>query len=269
MRYCSKCGKENSDEAEFCKHCGEKLSLGVRYTKPRASGWGVARVAAAIVGAIMVFTALGLIVGGGSLRFIQSNIVDDEGFIMSGVERLSTDSYALVFEDIDIEIDEDAEPFIGWFGDLVTLKLTAESNVPGKPVFVGIADYGSVAVHLSPVSYDRLIALEWKYDPYSNDFPDIVYSHHSGGAPAGPPTVHSFWVAHASGSGPETITWPVAPGRYWVVVMNEDASSGVDVDFQMGAKVPILKDLGNILLTVGLLVGLLGAAVIYYGAIKR
>ena len=106
-------------------------------------------------------------------------------------------------------------------------------------------------------------------DPWGNDFPDYVYSHHSGGAPAGPPTIHSFWTASATGSGQETLTWGVEPGRYWVVVMNEDASQGVDVDLQIGAKVPILKNLGDVLLTVGVLVGLVGAAVIYYGAIKR
>ncbi|MCK4582288.1 DUF4389 domain-containing protein, partial [Candidatus Bathyarchaeota archaeon] len=90
-----------------------------------------------------------------------------------------------------------------------------------------------------------------------------------GGAPAAPPTIHSFWAAFATGSVHETVTWSVAPGRYWVVVMNEDASQGVDVDLQMGAKVPILKNLDDVLLTVGVLVGLVGAAVIYYGAVKR
>jgi hypothetical protein len=269
LRYCPKCGEENSDDAEFCKSCGENMSRTIRYTKPRDTGWGVARVAALVIGAILVFTSLGLILGGGSLRMVQSAIVDGEGYIMSGVESLASDSYAIVFEDIDIEIDSDAGPFREWFKDLVTVKLTAKNNNPGKNVFVGIVDYGSVQSYLGDVSYDRLIDTDWEYDPWGNDFPDYVYRHHSGGAPTGPPTIHSFWTAFATGSGQETLTWGVEPGRYWVVMMNEDASQGVDLDLQIGAKVPILEDLGDMLLTVGVLVGLVGAAVIYYGAIKR
>ncbi|MBN2336662.1 zinc ribbon domain-containing protein [Candidatus Bathyarchaeota archaeon] len=267
MRYCSKCGKENRDEAEFCKHCGEKLAQGVTYTKPKGSGWDLAKVLLTVIGAVMIFTALGLVVGGGSLRAVQSNLMDDDGFMMSGVETLSTDSYALVFEDIDIEMDEDARRFSRMFEGLVTFKLDAESN-NGKPVFVGVAEYSSVAGYLDDVSYDRFVTLDWEYDPWTSDFPEYVYSHHSGEAPAGPPTMHSFWVAHAMGAA-EVLTWELTPGRYWLVVMNEDASSGVDVDFQMGAKVPILKDLGNILLTTGVVIGLIGAALIYYGVVKR
>jgi len=269
LRYCPKCGAENSDDAVFCKSCGEDMTRTIRYTKPRDTGWGVVRVVALVIGAILVFTSLGLILGGGSLRMVQSTIVDSEGYIMSGVETLASDSYAIVFEDIDIEIDADAGPFMEWFSDLITVKITATNNDPARNVFLGIADYGSAHIYLADVSYDRFIETDLKYDPWGSDFPDYLYSHHGGSAPAGPPTIHSFWTAFATGSSHETVTWSVAPGRYWVVVMNEDASQGVDVDLQIGAKVPLLKDLGDVLLTVGVLVGLVGAAVIYYGAVKR
>jgi ribosomal protein L40E len=269
LRYCPRCGAENSDDAEYCKSCGENMSRTIRYAKPRDTGWGLARAAALIIGGLLVLTSFGLIMGGGSLRMVQSTIVDSEGYIMSGVESLDSDSYAIVFEDIDIEIDADAGPFREWFRNLITVKLTATNNDPGRNVFVGIADSGSAQSYLGDVSYDRLLETDWEYDAWGNDFPDYVYSHHGGGAPAGPPTIHSFWVAHATGSGRETLTWGVEPGRYWVVVMNEDASQGLDVDLQIGAKVPLLKDLGDVLLTVGVLVGLVGAAVIYYGAIRR
>jgi len=269
LRYCPRCGEENSDDAEFCKSCGADMTRPIRYTKPRDAGWGAARAVALVIGALLVFTSLGLIVGGGSLRMVQSNIVDGEGYIMSGVERLTSDSHAIVFEDIDIHIDADAGPIRDWLKDLMTVKITATSNAPGKNVFIGIADYGSAYSYLGDVSFDRLVGTDWKYDPWGGGFPDYTYSRHGGGAPAGPPTVHSFWTAFETGSSSETLTWGVKTGRYWVVVMNEDASPGLDVDLEVGARVPILKDLGDVLLTVGVLVGLVGAAVIYYGALKR
>jgi len=72
LRYCPKCGEDNSDDTEFCKSCGENMSRTIKYTKTRDTGWGVARVVALVIGAIMVFTSLGLILGGGSLRMVQS-----------------------------------------------------------------------------------------------------------------------------------------------------------------------------------------------------
>jgi len=268
LRYCPKCGKENSDEAEFCKYCGERLGS-VTYVKPRGSGWDAGRVIVTIIGAIMIFTAFGLVMGGSSLRFIGEAMMDEEGFMVSGVEGISTDSHALVFQDMDVQIDYEASRVLRAMGGDIAFKVEAQSRDPSKRVFLGVAQDQNAASYLSAVEYDRLVSGSWEYDPFIDDFPDYALSRHPGSAPSGPPTMHSWWVAQEAGLGAQVLTWRPTSGSYWVVVMNEDASAGVDVDVRLGVRVPILGSLGSILLTSGILIGLIGAVILYFAVVRR
>ena len=268
MRYCPKCGKENSDTAEFCKHCGEKLA-GVTYVKTRGSGWDAGRVIVTIVGVIMIFTAFGLVMGGSSLRFIRGTIMDDEGFIVSGVKDVSSSSYAIVFQNLDVHIDDEASRVLRAMGGDIVFKLEAKGGDPSKAVFLGVAQDSDAAAYLGQVEYDRLESSRWEYDPFVNDFPEYTLSRHSGSAPSGPPTMHSFWVAHQTGTGSQVLTWRPTTGSYWVVVMNEDASAGVDLDVMLGVRVPLLESFGGILLASGIIIGLIGGFIIYYAVIRR
>ncbi len=265
MRYCPKCGKENSDTAEFCKYCGEKLA-GVTYVKPRGSGWDAGRVIVTIIGAIMVFTAFGLVMGGWGLRAVRETIMDEEGYIVSGVQRMSTDSYALVFQDLDVRINYEASRFLRSMGGDIVFKLEAGGS---KPVFLGVARDADASTYLGSVEYDRLVSGSWEYDPFINDFPDYAVSRHPGAEPSAPPTVHSFWSAQAYGSGDQILTWRPTTGSYWVVLMNEDASPGVSADVQMGVRVPLIGSLGTILFTAGVIIGLIGCVILYFAVVRR
>jgi flagellar biogenesis protein FliO len=46
-------------------------------------------------------------------------------------------------------------------------------------------------------------------------------------------------------------------GNFWIVGMNADGSMGVDIEVQMGARLPILQTIGGILLAVGLILVLI------------
>ncbi|OGD46013.1 hypothetical protein A3K69_07960 [Candidatus Bathyarchaeota archaeon RBG_16_57_9] len=268
MRYCPKCGKENSDTAEFCRHCGERMA-GVTYVKPRGSEWNAGRVIVTIIGALMVFTAFGLIMGGGSLRALSGTIMDEDGYIVSGLERLSTDSYAMVVQDLDVHIDYEASRVLRAMGGDIVFKLEARSRDPSKPVFLGVAQDQYASTYLGQVEYDRLVSGRWEYDPFVNDFPDYTLSRHPGQAPSGPPTMHSFWAAHQAGTGNQVLTWSPTTGSYWVVVMNEDASAVVDADVRLGVRVPLIGSLGSILLASGIVMGLIGAVILYFTVVRR
>ena len=268
MRYCSACGVENSDAAEFCKHCGEKLAS-VTYVKPRRAEWEAGRIIVTIVGVIMILVAFGLIMGGSSLNFITETIGDENGFVVSGVEGVSSSSYALVFQDVDVHIDHEASRFLRAMGGSIVFKLEALSSNPSKPVFLGIAQDQYASAYLNQVEYDRLVSSRWEYDPFVNDFPEYALVRYPGSAPSGPPTMHSFWVAHQTGTGKQVLSWIPTTGSYWLVVMNEDASAGVDVDVQLGVRVPLFESLGNVLLASGIIIGLIGGFIVYHAAIRR
>jgi hypothetical protein len=275
VKYCPKCGKENNDEAQFCVQCGERLTDQVRYVKRREAAWGAGRIILVILGAIILLASIGLVAGGLSLQAIQESVTNSEGYIMSDFKQVSTNTYAIVVENIDINIVEPEDPFgrgitrsIGRdLANFATFKVTAESN-NGKPVFVGIASINDVAPYLSNVDYDRAVIGEWNYDPWNPNFPSYDLDNHPGAAPGTVPTIYSYWSALDSGES-ATMTWGLTPGNYWLVIMNEDASEGVNVDMQVGAKISILGTLSNIMLSVGIILGLIGAVMIYYGAIHR
>ena len=77
-----------------------------------------------------------------------------------------------------------------------------------------------------------------------------TYTLHPGGAPATPPAEAGFWVAQASGSGTQTLTWAPSSGDWTIMVMNAEGTPGVSVRADAGATVPALT-----WVAIGLLVG--------------
>ncbi len=93
--------------------------------------------------------------------------------------------------------------------------------------------------------------------------PATRYVDHSGGAPVSPPADLDIWVAQSSGTGSQVVDWSVEPGRWAVVVMNEDGTAGIDVDADVGLTVPWLREIAATLIVVGGLGILIGGALIF------
>jgi hypothetical protein len=73
----------------------------------------------------------------------------------------------------------------------------------------------------------------------------------AGTAPAMPPTRAALWVARSSGSGPQTLIWPVSSGNWKMVVMNADSSRPVSVSVNIAARLPALTAIAVGLLAAG------------------
>ncbi|MQY82265.1 hypothetical protein GH157_01065 [archaeon] len=147
--------------------------------------------------------------------------------------------------------------------EIVTIKFVVESNDPSSEILIAIAHEGQAENYLEGVEYDELSRLSWSYDPWTNEEPDISYSRHGGGAPEVAPVVISSWEAVSVGSGAQDLSWEPVSGSYWIVVMNADGSAGVDADVKLGARVPILQNIGNMLVFGGIVALLIGAFVLY------
>src|SRR5205823_5502418 len=113
---------------------------------------------------------------------------------------------------------------------LARLRITATSTDAAKPLFIGIARTNDVDAYLARVEHDELRDI--KLDPFSIDYRRL-----GAGAPTTLPATRRIWRAQATGTGTQTISWPVEKGHWSAVVMNADGSRPVSVDAQLAAHV--------------------------------
>ena len=131
---------------------------------------------------------------------------DDDGFLMSPTEELSTPTYAIVSERADLDT-EGAEWALETFLGIVRIR--SEST---RPVFVGIGPAADVERYLDAVEHDVVT-------DFIHRDPD--YGRRDGARRPAPPGVQRFWVASAAGSGEQTLEWDPKDGDWRAVVFME------------------------------------------------
>lgn len=216
-----------------------------------ARRWSAGRVVSIVIGSILALVSLGLLAGGGTLVVIDQTQRDSDGFLMSPSERLSTGTYALVSETLDVDV---AAP--DWVVDelLGTLRIRAETD-PGVPLFLGIAPEDEGDAYLRGVGH--AVVTGFAADP--------DYETTRGGPPATPPAEQTFWVAETSRAGEQTLDWEVEDGSWLIVAMNADGSRGVEAEVSVGAELDALLWIGIVLLAIGLVLALAAAGLVYLG----
>jgi len=85
-----------------------------------------------------------------------------------------------------------------------------------------------------------------------------TYSNHPGSESAPQPSSSSIWLA--SGSGADTAKYEkmMVSGSYWVVIMNVDGSSGLNVDLQVSGTMPLMLGLPSTLVILGIISAIVG-----------
>jgi hypothetical protein len=165
--------------------------------------------------------------------------------------RAVGDGNALVFDEIALD------PSFPTSGDLsTTLEVTVDGR--GKDVFLGIGRTDFVAKYLDGVPIDRIVQINW---------PGGVRTEHVDGTatPEDPPAHKKFWKA--SDEGPQaSIRWTLQGGDWTLVIMNADASAGVDVTGSGSVTLPLLGPIGAAILAVGLIALVAGVLLTISGA---
>jgi hypothetical protein len=213
-----------------------------------------ARIVALVAAAVLGLVSLGLLAAGGGLLWADSK-EDADGYISTGRDPFATETYALATEDLDIDAHG-----TGWLVNddrYGKIRLRA-SSTDGKPVFLGIARTPDAERYLGDVRHDVVTDVE--YDPF-----DAEYRESAGSRRPAAPADERFWVASAQGAGNQTLTWDVEHGNWSVVVMNADATRGVDVELSAGAEVPFLEPAGWGALIAGLVTFSLAALLTVLG----
>jgi hypothetical protein len=173
---------------------------------------------------------------------------DADGFHTTAAHTYSTPTRALTTDNLD------ATGVPDWLGErLGTVRIDPQ----GTGAFVGIARTRDVDAYLDQVGHDQITDLD--YDPF-----DIDTARRAGEGRPAMPAAQTFWSASSTGG--RELEWKVREGDWTVVVMNEDASPGVSVDAKVGAKLPLLDDLGWGLAIPGAVLGLVSIALIALGA---
>ena len=198
------------------------------------------RVGMLVAGIIVGFIALGLVAGGGVLVWAHATQRDAEGFYTFDARPFGAPGYAVTSEDVNL-----GEKPSGWFpSGLATVRIRATSDAD---IFVGIARRTDVARYLEGVAHS--VVNEIQGSPFR-----VTYRQVAGDATPAPPADETFWAASVSGSGEKPLTWDLEKGEWVLVVMNTDASQGVDVRLAAGVKTGLLLPIGIGLLVFGLLV---------------
>ena len=216
-----------------------------------APRFGAKRVLLLVIGGLVgLFGLLVLAAGGAAVWGLTQR--DDSGYFSTGTGRLSTPSFALASSSLDI--GPAAPRLLG--EDFATVRLQATS---ARPVFVGIGPSTEVGRYLGRVQHREIT--DFDTDPFR------VTSHGTaGGETPAPPASQRFWAVQTSGTGTQTIKWPVEKGSWSAVVMNADGSRNVAVGLRIGARIPALGWVAFGLIAAGLVVLLLGGVLIYLGA---
>lgn len=217
-------------------------------------GWTAGRIAAVVIGALLILLSL-VLLGGGGTALWADRTQRDGGYATTDVHEFSTSGSALATVSTDL-----GSAGVGWLYSpsiLDKLRIRVTPTNPGGPMFVGIGPSTDVDRYLASVDH-TVITEFW------SDKTEAV----EGGAPASLPGSQDFWVASTTGSGPQTLVWNPADGSWSVVVMNADGRPGIDVGADLGAKVPALPWVGLGFLVAGALL-LAGGALLVVSALRR
>jgi len=212
------------------------------------------RLASLIVGLLVGLVGLAIVVGGIALLWADQTQRTADGFFETSRATLSTESYALTSDEIDLG----SQPG-DWFpsGRLAEIKLEVESD-PDTPVFIGIGPESEVDDYLAGVAHSEVVR-------FRSDPDDVTYRNIAGDVTPAPPGEQGFWAASAEGAGTQVLNFDLEQGRWAVVVMNADASSSVTVEASAGAKTDLLIPVAVALIVGGVILGVIAIVLIVIG----
>jgi hypothetical protein len=203
--------------------------------------WSGRRTALLVAGGLLAVFSVGSLAGGGA-ALVTAQQRGDDGFITGSPGRFTTDTYAIATPSVNVDA---AGPDAAYVEDLVgKIRIQVQSVSPGTSLFVGVGRADDVARYLDRVTYDKV-------DQFDTGPFEVDYKRHAGGQPATAPAAQTFWVASDTGTGSRNLIWPVTSGDWTVVIMNTDASAGIEADVTAGVTLPILRPIAITALVVG------------------
>jgi hypothetical protein len=216
------------------------------------------RIVMIVIGALIALVGFGMVVGGAGALVGYGTHRDADGYFRTPSVRLASPTYAIVSDHIDLDTRPGPSDWLIDRGGLGTVKLALHPADPTQPVFAGIGPSGDVARYLQGVSRDQIRNIDVSPNR-------VRYRRIAGETVPAPPGDQTFWATDITTDATTDLTWKVESGDWTVVIMNADASRGVDTNARLGIKVgwflPAaigLLVLGLVLLAGGTVLAILG-----------
>lgn len=209
-----------------------------------------------VFGVLFVLASLVPLAGGSFLVWAYSTERDADGFFSTPEERFETVTYAITTEEVDLGAEPDG-PFD--LSDVATVRIEVDPTAE-EQVFIGIGPEDDVDRYLDGVAHATIDSVD--FGPFRVD-----YDYSEGNAPSDEPGSVGFWAVSSEGSGTQNVEWELESGRWAVVIMNADGSSGVSVEASIAAKSDWVLPVAIGLLAAGGVVLLLGAVMLVVGVV--
>ena len=217
-----------------------------------------------IVGTLLALFSIGMLAGGVAAATVAAGQGRD-GFLTTPSGTFSVASYAITSPNLETGTgsgtgpESGAQPgSAGIPAGLATVMLEATS-ARGTGVFLGIGPRTEVERYLASVSHSELVSVN--SSPFRAEYREVPGSRR----PARPGS-QPWWTVAASGPGTQRVVWPVESGDWAVVVMNADATQGVDVTARAGVRSALLVPAAVALLLGGGLLLVAGVLLVVFGA---
>ena len=217
-----------------------------------------------VLGIIFLVLAITSLGSGGLIWLMNAQKTDATGFTMSPKINIVTESPMIVFSDHTFNLKEEIPTPIQLLinpDNFIVERWSITSNL-NKNVFIGIAEAKKADSFTKTLHYKE--ANDWDIDqgPWKMDLWVNTYYNHIGAESAQPPQNANIWLASNSGSKVAVFEKTMVSGDYWVIIVNVDGSPGLNIDLQVGGKIPVLQWLPIPLLVLALLLG--GIGVFFY-----
>jgi len=186
------------------------------------------RIVIIVLGSVLALIGFALLVGG-TAGLIAYATQRTDGYFQTGEVRLTSATYAITSDRVDLESDPGGADWLIDRGALGSVRLTIDPGRRGTDIFAGIGPTADVEAYLDGVSRDVIRDFELSPDR-------VLYRRVPGETTPEPPGDQPFWVAQVTTAEPGDLTWEVESGDWTVVLMNADATRGVDLDARLGIK---------------------------------
>lgn len=214
-----------------------------------------------LIGAVVLFVVGFLVLSAGISLFIYNQDTEANGFVYSNIYPVDSSAHAFALYMNAYKIST-----WGWLGaeNIAEMHFIVRNKNPSKELFTGVATTQQSEPYRQSFRCEFPTFWTWNAQPYWAEININTTLVEGQGAPASLPDAQTFWRTSAKTTDTAVMTYlPLDEQHIWFI-MNNDGSSDITADIQIGFKSPILTILPLVFLPLGIVLCAGGAAMLFF-----